>query len=165
MGSDPSYSATRELSRYGHGSTFQVQIGRENHPVKSTVVVILTMVYENLRSRRGTAKHRSRKVSPWETSMSAKIPFPQSSQLPSAHTLGREDASTRNYSAHCCRTSRRTNHHRNPNRSPPRQNMNVLQGSTERIPSIRNANRGAKLPKPITTSGWRPTRPTKPHYG
>ena len=34
MVSDPSYSATSEKSRYAHGSTVQVQIGRENRPVR-----------------------------------------------------------------------------------------------------------------------------------
>ena len=38
---DPSYSATSELSRWVHGSTVQVQMVRDNHPVRLTVVVIL----------------------------------------------------------------------------------------------------------------------------
>ena len=41
MVADPSYSVTTELWRYAQGSTVQVQIGRENHPVRLTVVVIL----------------------------------------------------------------------------------------------------------------------------
>ena len=50
---DPSYSATSEKSRYAHGSTFQVQIGRENHPVRLTVVVILVASQDIIRSTNG----------------------------------------------------------------------------------------------------------------